>query len=301
MLEHGLKPAWIFDGKPPKLKNGELAKRKKIKEEAKDKMNDAAEIGNMEEALKFKTRTVTITKTMKEDAMKMLKLMGMPVVEAPCEAEAQCASLCKAGKVFATVSEDTDCLTFGSNVVLRGLNSKKEPITEVNYEEMLKGLELTHEEFVDMCILCGCDYTDSIEGVGPVTAYNLIKLYKNIEGVLKFLQNENEREDIKKKYRIPTNFYYQDSRDLFFQPNVFPPEEVQLKWEKPDEEGLKKFMVEEKGFSLNRIESGIKRIQGSESKGHQSRIESFFGKPTVIKRKPTQKETKATGKKLKKL
>ena len=113
MLENGIKPAWVFDGRPPKLKNGELAKRKKVKEEAKDKMEDATDVGNMEEALKFKTRTVSITKIMKDDAIKMLRLMGMPVVEAPCEAEAQCAILCKAGKVFATVSEDLDSLTFG--------------------------------------------------------------------------------------------------------------------------------------------------------------------------------------------
>lgn len=226
MLEHGVKPAWIFDGRPPKLKNGELAKRKKVKEEAKDKMEEANEVGNLEDALKFKTRTVSLTKKMKEDAMTMLKLMGMPVIEAPCEAEAQCAALCKAGKVFATVSEDLDSLTFGSKILLRGLNSKKEPITEVNYDEMLKGLDLTHQQFVDMCILCGCDYTETVEGVGPVTAYKLIKQYNDIESVLKFLEKENENENKKKKYRIPNNFYYQDSRELFYKPEVFDPSEV---------------------------------------------------------------------------
>lgn len=77
-------------------------------------MEEAKEEGNLEEALKQKIRTTSISSTMKEDAKKMLALMGMPVYEAPCEAEAQCAALCKAGKVYATATEDMDALTFGT-------------------------------------------------------------------------------------------------------------------------------------------------------------------------------------------
>ena len=71
---------------------------------------------------------------------------------------------------------------------MRGLNSKKEPIYEINYEEMIKELELTYDEFVDLCILCGCDYTDSIEGVGPITAYKFIKEFKTIEKVIEHVK-----------------------------------------------------------------------------------------------------------------
>lgn len=74
---------------------------------------------------------------MKEDAITMLRLMGVPVIIAPCEAEAQCAALCKAGRVYATVTEDMDALTFGTKVLLRNVNTKKEPITEINYDRML--------------------------------------------------------------------------------------------------------------------------------------------------------------------
>ena len=77
-------------------------------------MEEAKEEGNLEEALKQKIRTTSISSTMKEDAKKMLSLMGMPIYEAPCEAEAQCAVLCKAGKVYATATEDMDALTFGT-------------------------------------------------------------------------------------------------------------------------------------------------------------------------------------------
>ncbi len=89
---------------------------------------------------------------MKEDAMTMLKLLGCPVIEAPCEAESSCATLAKAKKAYATVTEDMDALTFATPVLLRGLNSKKEPIIEINFADMIKELGLSYEEFVDLCV-----------------------------------------------------------------------------------------------------------------------------------------------------
>lgn len=174
---------------------------------------------------------VRITPQMKEDAMKMLELMGVPVIQAPCEAEAQCAALCKAGKVFATVTEDMDALTFGTCVLIRGVNAKKEPVTEINFEEALKGLGFTYPEFVDLCILCGCDYTGNIDGIGPIKAYNLIKDHHNIENVLEFLKQENLSDKKKKKYGIPeskNDFLFEESRIMFFEPEVTPPDQVKV-------------------------------------------------------------------------
>jgi len=193
--------------------------------------------------------------------------MGIPVIVAPCEAEAECAALCKSGKVYATATEDMDALTFGTKVLLRGFNSKKEPIIEINYDDMLKELGLTHEEFVDLCILCGCDYTETIDGVGPATAYKLIKEHKTIENVLKFLESENEDVKRKRKYVFPEPFYYNDARELFFKPELDPPEKIELKWDKPNEEELKKFLCDEKGFNQARIENAIKKIKSGEKTG----------------------------------
>eukprot|EP01017_Pseudomicrothorax_dubius_P028447 TRINITY_DN337_c0_g1_i1.p1 TRINITY_DN337_c0_g1~~TRINITY_DN337_c0_g1_i1.p1 ORF type:complete len:387 (+),score=80.23 TRINITY_DN337_c0_g1_i1:268-1428(+) len=284
-LENGIKPVWVFDGRPPTLKSGELARRKKVKEEAMEKMEEAKEAGDMEEALKQKTRTVSVSSTMKEDAMRMLRLMGMPVIEAPCEAEAQCASLVKAGKAFATATEDMDSLTFGSTTLLRGFNSKGEPIIEIGLAEALKELELSYEEFVDLCILCGCDYADTIDGVGPVTAYKLIKAHNNIEGVLKQLEEDNKTSTRKRKFLVPARFPFEDCRELFKRPVVADPSQIELKWEKPSDEDLKKFLCEEKGFSIVRVENALKKIKIQDTKGFQSRLDAFFGKPTVIKRK----------------
>ncbi len=113
-----------------------------------------------------------------------------------------------------------DALTFGTAVLLRGFNNKKEPILEVNSEEMLKELELSYDEFVDLCILCGCDYSQSIDGIGPVTAYKLIKEHKKLEDVVKKLEDENRLGTKKRKWMIPEPFPYPDIRELFKTPDV---------------------------------------------------------------------------------
>lgn len=77
---------------------------------------------------------------MSNDAKKMLGYLGMPVIEAPCEAESQCAHLVKHNLAYATLSEDMDSLTFGSSKLLRGLSSKNDGMTQIELKQVLKDL-----------------------------------------------------------------------------------------------------------------------------------------------------------------
>jgi flap endonuclease-1 len=141
-VEAGIKPVYVFDGKPPTLKGGELAKRKAMKEKAQADLEAAKEGGNAEDIERFSRRTVHMTKDMQEDCKKLLRLMGMPVVEAPCEAEAQCAALAKADKVYAAASEDMDTLCFGTPRLVRRLwasEASKTPILEIDLSKVLTG------------------------------------------------------------------------------------------------------------------------------------------------------------------
>ncbi len=128
-MEAGVKPIWVFDGKPPDLKAKELDKRKELKQNAEEEKEKAMEAGDWEKVKQMAGRSIKITSEMMADAKKLVRLMGCPVIEAPCEAEAQCAVIVKHGLAFATATEDMDCLTFGSAIQLRGFNSKKEPMT----------------------------------------------------------------------------------------------------------------------------------------------------------------------------
>jgi len=99
---------------------------------------------------------------MKNDAIKMLRMLGCPVVEAPSEAEAQCVELVKGGKAHAVATDDMDALTFGTPKMYKGFKGRKDPVIEITLAPILEALNFSMEQFVDFCILCGCDYTGTI-------------------------------------------------------------------------------------------------------------------------------------------
>ena len=149
ICDNGIKPLYVFDGAPPKLKSGELAKRFQRKAEAHEAQEEARETGTAEEVEKFSRRTVKVTREHNDECKRLLKLMGIPFIVAPTEAEAQCAVLARAGKVYAAASEDMDTLTFNAPVLLRHLTfseQRKEPIQEIHLDRVLQGLDMTREQ-----------------------------------------------------------------------------------------------------------------------------------------------------------
>ena len=113
-----------------------------------------------------------------------------------------------------------DALTFGTNVLLRGFNSKKEPIVQIELKPLLEQFGMDMDRFIDICILCGCDYTTNILGVGPIKAYNYIDEHGNIENVIRKIEYENQNPFKKKKYHIPETFMFKEARELFKTPDV---------------------------------------------------------------------------------
>eukprot|EP00298_Acanthocystis_sp_HF-20_P006298 c16202_g1_i1.p1 GENE.c16202_g1_i1~~c16202_g1_i1.p1 ORF type:complete len:382 (+),score=179.00 c16202_g1_i1:51-1196(+) len=285
LMESGVKPVYVFDGKPPTMKGGELMRRKHKSAEAKEDLSNAKEEGNADDAEKFSKRTVRVTKEQNEEAKKLLLLMGIPCVVAEGEAEATCAALCKSGKVFATGTEDMDALTFGSSILLRHLHTpeaRRQPILEFDYKTVLEGLGLTSDQFIDLCILCGCDYCDSIRGIGPTRALQLIKKHGNIENIIANLDTT--------KYPLPESFEYNEVRRLFKTPDVTDPESVDFKWNAPDEEGLVEFLCKEKGFNEPRVRSSIEKLKKCRKGAGQQRLENFFGIQAKRKAPPAQNE-----------
>ncbi|KAJ3018868.1 Elongation of fatty acids protein 2 [Thoreauomyces humboldtii] len=271
MIENGIKPVYVFDGKPPVMKGGELKKRLEKREEAQAQVEAATEAGDAENIEKFSRRTVRVTKEHNEECRKLLKLMGIPYVEAPCEAESQCAALARAGKVYAAGSEDMDTLTFGTPILLRHLTfseARKMPIGEIHLDKALEGLGMTMDQFTDLCILLGCDYCDSIKGIGPHRALTLIKEHGSLEKVLEKLDSV--------KYPVAATWEYKEARKLFKEPDVIDPETIDLKWEDPDEEGIVQFMVREKNFSEDRIRVAVGKLKKLNKQGTQGRLDGFF-------------------------
>lgn len=283
MMANGIKPVFVFDGKPPALKGGELAKRSQRAQEARASAQEAAEAGDMETAERMARRTTRVTREQNEDIKRLCRLMGVPVVEAPGEAEAQCAALVKAGLVWATGSEDMDSLTLGSGVLLRHLNfaeSRKMPILEIHLDRVLAGLGFTMAQFVDLCILLGCDYCDTIKGIGRVNAVKLMRQHGSLEALL---AAEGAR------HPPPPHFPFQEVRQLFLHPDVTDPKDITLRWSDPDEAGLIDFLVREKGFNEERVRNGIAKLKKAKSTAVQGRLDSFF---TVLPTEPPASPSK---------
>ena len=311
LMEHGIRPVWVFDGKPPEAKMNTLRGRKEIKENAEKEKDEAKDQGDMEKALKFANQTIKIDQKMTDDAKKLISLLGIPVIEAPSEAEATCSILAKDKKVFAAATEDMDTLCFGCPVLIRELTGKEENIIEIKLDVALSELGLTMDEFVDLCILCGCDYCERIEGIGCIKAFQLIKEYKTIEKVIEYTEKYNKDDNHKKKMTYnKENCDFVQARELFKKPEVIDTSKVELNFTSPNIEGLKEFLVKEKNFSETRIDNAIKRLGNAKSKASQSRLDSFFSfkpknndnfvNPGKLKPKQVSQDKKSNKKKGKK-
>ncbi|XVE89485.1 hypothetical protein DITRI_Ditri20bG0000700 [Diplodiscus trichospermus] len=268
LLESGIKPVYVFDGRPPDLKKQELAKRYSKRADAAEDLQQAVETGNKEDIEKFSKRTVKVTKQHNEDCKQLLRLMGVPVIE-----------------VYAVASEDMDSLTFGAPRFLRhlmGPSSRKVPVLEFEVAKVLEELNLNMDQFIDLCILSGCDYCDSIRGIGGQTALKLILQHGSVEHVL---QNIN-----KERYSIPDDWPYEKARRLFKEPLVCAnDEQLEMKWSATDDEGLITFLVNENGFNSDRVTKAIEKIKAAKNKTSQGQLDSFL-KPDAKTSTPTRRK-----------
>ncbi|XP_069790974.1 uncharacterized protein [Narcine bancroftii] len=215
----------------------------------------------------------------RRDCQRLLTLLGVPYIEAPGEAEATCAALVKAGKVDCTATEDMDALPFGCTRLVRNVSARKDArVEEFSLPAILEALELTQEQFVDLCILMGCDYCEKIKGIGMKRALPLIQTHGSIEGVVRSLDQ--------RRFPAPDSWPYQEARSLFLQPDVVETQDVRLEWGPLDEEGLVQLLVTERKVREKRVRSRIQRLR--ESLRHverrnrtltldrQQRIDSFY-------------------------
>lgn len=277
MLDEGVRPVYVFDGEAPEMKRKLLENRRERVEMARNKAMALMEEGDAESAGRMAKQTVRLDTKTVEESKRLLKLMGVAVVQSPGEAEAQCVELVKCGKAYAVVTEDMDALTFGAPIMLRHLSSASSKrgrgqhhIRQYTLDTLLQRLYFTQEQFIDLCILLGCDYGPKIKGVGPKTAFEGIRKHKHIEGFLATLNN-------------PTEIPFNEMRELFRNPNVTSAEECDVRMGECDADGLCAFLVGEKGFSEERVRAGIERLRKARLAKTQLRLDSFFSitKPTV--------------------
>jgi len=271
LVEAGIKPVYVYDGRPPQLKSKTLEERFERKKEAEVKWKEAVARGDLRDAWAKAVQTSRLTKSMAEDSKKLLDYMGIPWVQAPSEGEAQAAYMTRVGDVWASATQDYDSLLFGSLRLVRNLTITGKKFLRktpryyklkpelIKLDETLRELDLTREQLVDMCLLMGTDYNKGIKGIGPIKAYKLIKKYGTLERVL-----EGEG--------VSIDADIEAIRNIFLNP---PATNYELRWGDVDEDGLIQFLVEERGFQRERVRKAIERLKKAKIDGKHSILEFY--------------------------
>jgi len=277
LLEKGLKPVYSFDGEPPSLKEMEIKRRVKVKEEALIKYEEALTKGDMKTAKSYAQATAQLKDYMVEEARKLLELLGIPWVQAPSEGEAQAAYMATRGDVWAAASQDYDSILFGAprlvrNVTITGRRKlpRKEVYIEVvpeivELDQVLRELNITREQLVDLGILIGTDFNpEGVKGVGPKTALKLIQEYGSLEKIPLQLKGAE----------FPVN--PTEIREIFLKPKAT--EKYTLEWKQPNVEGIVQFLCRERDFSEERVRNALEKATSGfkEAKGKVT-LEKFFG------------------------
>ena len=239
-LKKKINPVFVFDGKPPTIKYDTLKERTKIKQSAIENLEKNIEMDE-ETKIKLLKQSVSVSSKQMDECKEILRLIGIPVIEAEQEADSQCAYLSKNNIVNAIASEDMDLLTFGTKILLRNINKKN--IVEITLSKILLECEITQDQFIDLCILMGCDYCPTIDGIGMHTAYKLIKQHGTIENII-----NNDR--IKKKTYISDEFQekYIIAREYFKNPPVNK-NYCNINWYAPNYEQLKELLINKYSYS----------------------------------------------------
>ena len=260
MVEKGIKPIYIFDGKAPELKSETQAKRREVRDEAEKIYKDALAKGDTEKARKYAMRSSKLSPEIIESSKKLLTLMGIPYVDAKGEGEAQAAYLVQNGDAYAVASQDYDCLLFGAKRVVRNLavNSNLGNLEYYQLDKVLRELDITREELIDMGILIGTDFCAGLKGVGAKTALKLAHKGQLKEKIAE-LQKESTHD-------------LDEVREIFLNHNENT--DYKIKWEKPKKDKIIEFLCYEHGFSEDRVSKASDKLKNLTSS--QGSLDAWF-------------------------
>jgi flap endonuclease-1 len=280
LIENGIKPVYVFDGKPTKLKGKTQEQRAAAKEIAKKKWEKALERGELKEAKKYAQATSRLTPEMSDESKELLDCMGIPWVQAEGEGEAQAAIMVYEGTAYAAASQDYDALLFGTPVLVRNISitgRRKVPRQdryimvepeEIRLGETLKALGITREQLIIIGILTGTDFNKGVKGVGPKTALKIVKEHKKIGGIVNY---------VKKKYDYDFEVEPKEILDLFMKPKKARVP-GKFRWGNVDGEKISELLVKRHDFSEERVRKTTENlIKSFEEKGKQRGLGEWFG------------------------
>ncbi len=276
LMENGITPVYVFDGKPPEFKLRELKKRTEKKEEYALLAEKARDREEEDLVKRYMQAVLRLTKNQVEETKELLDAMGVFYVNSPSEGEAQASYMCRTGKVYASSSQDYDSLLFGSKVLIRNLSitgRRKLPRRdqyvmifpeEIFLQEVLDNLSITREKLIIIGILVGTDFNKGVRGIGPKKALALVKKYDSFEKI---------REEVEKSYNHEFEEYIEDVYNFFLNP---PAVDVEIEEKKINEDKIKEILIERHDFGRERVENAIAKLKKATREIRQGSITDWF-------------------------
>lgn len=276
LMQLGIKPCFVLDGKPPALKKEEQVRRSELKADAEAKYKIAVKEEDTDAMKKYAARTVRLSRDMVDEAVKLIEALGLPVVQGASEGEAQAAYLAKQGDVWASASQDADSLVFGTPRLIRNLaitGKKKKPgqlaYTNVRPElielkTMLAALNISQEQLITLAMLVGTDYNyGGIKGIGPKKALKLVTEHTTPAAAFKAAN-----------WRDHFSTSWEDIYELFKHPAVT--ETYSLDWGGVNVNAVKKLLIDQHDFSAERVQKTLDDLQATASQRSQKGLGQFF-------------------------
>jgi flap endonuclease-1 len=276
LLEEGIKPVYIFDGKPPELKMEEIKRRREAKRIAEEKFEVSKSTGDEKGMRKYSSQFVRITDEIIKESKELLLGMGIPIIQSPGEGEAEAATLARANKVWAAASQDYDAILYGTPFLIRNLTlarKRKSPTgiyTDINielieFQQVLNKLQIDKDQLISLAILVGTDYNPGgVKGLGQKRALEIVQKYKYPVEIFNHIKNSD---------RYILTFDWQKVFKQFHEYESSLEKEIEFK--KVNNKKVKE-ILKKHDFSENRIESGLERLRKVEESKKQKGLGEFF-------------------------
>jgi flap endonuclease-1 len=279
LLNEGIKLVYVFDGRAPELKEKTFKKRQDVRDIAKERYETAKDEADVMGMKRYSSQLLRLDDEMIKESKELLVAMGIPIIQAPSEGEAQAAYMSRTNtKVYASVSQDYDSLLFGASRLIRNLTVSRKRKTYSGYveikpeiielEKVFNFLEINLEQLICLGILVGTDYNPKgIPGIGQKKALDIVKKYKVPYEIFKSVEEqilslpEDER------------FNWQDIFALFYKPDVTNQD---FEFKPFDEDKIKDILVRRHDFSEERVQKQVDRLKEIKLKSQQKSLGKWF-------------------------
>ncbi len=279
LLSSGLKLVYVFDGEPPELKGRTHEIRKGARENAQEKYRKAEEDENVELMRKYSSSFIRLDEKMIEESKELLESLGIAVVQAPSEGEAEAAHLARVkNNVYGSVSQDYDSLLFGTPRLIRNLTLSRKrksfgswvdvAIECIELDKVLNSLEINLDQLICLGILVGTDYNPKgIPGIGQKRALDIVRKYK--QPILIFQSLEEQMLGLPDEDR----FDWKEIFRMFKDANV---RDADFEFGKINEEKIKEILIGRHNFSEERVEKQLDKLREIREKQKQKALDKWF-------------------------